>query len=76
MEPQALSLGRDVSTRCECVVKELEVRFLEERFGRSDGVRRIGDDHIIGGFVGCEKLESVTNMNFHPWRSEETRHVW
>jgi hypothetical protein len=76
MEPQALSLGRDVSTRCECIVKELKVRLLEERLGRSDGVRRIGDDDIVGGFVLCEKLESVANINGHPWRSEEARHVW
>ena len=47
MQPKAFRLGRYVTSRIKGVVKELEVRFLEEGSGRADRIRGIGDDNIV-----------------------------
>lgn len=63
VEPQALSLGRDLASRGQCIVKKLEVRLLEERLGRSNRIRRVGNDNIVGGGVISEELETITDVN-------------
>lgn len=63
MKPEALGLCGDVATRSKCVVEELEVGLLEEGCGRSDRVRGVSDNDIVGGSVLGEELEAVTDKN-------------
>lgn len=76
MDPEALALGGDVSPWGEGVVQELEIRFLEEGLGGSDGVGGVGDDDVVGGFVICEEFEAVANVDGYFWGGEEGGHVW
>ena len=64
-----------MSTRGQSVVEKLEVGLLEEALGRSDWILRVGDDNIVGGFVVCEELESVTDVDSDPRVAEDVGHV-
>ena len=76
MQPKALALRGDVSSRGKRIVQKLEVWFLKERFSWADGVGRIGDDNVVCGFVVRQELEAVADEDGHFWGSEEGRHVW
>lgn len=75
MEPEALSLGRDASSGSKCVVQKLEVWLLEERFGWSNWVRRIGDDHIIGCSIIRQELEAISDVDANTGRVKQLGHV-
>ena len=49
--------------RSQSVVQKLEVGLLEEGLGRSNGIRRVGNDNIVGGGVISEELEAITDVN-------------
>lgn len=63
VKPDALCLGSDDTLFGKSLVKELEVRLLEERLGRTFWIRRVGDDTVKGILVLGKKLETVTNVN-------------
>lgn len=65
-----------MATWSECVVQELEVGFLEERFGGSYGVGRVGYDDVVGPFVVGEEFEAVAYEYGDFWGGEEGGHVW
>lgn len=75
VEPKALALGRNVSSRRESIVEELEVGLLEERLCRADGVRGVSDNHIVGGLIIGEELEAIPNEDSHTRVAEKARHV-
>lgn len=75
VEPEALGLGGDVSAGGERGVEELEVGLLEERLGGTDGVRRVGDDDVVGGGVLGEELEAVADVDGDAGVVEEGGHV-
>lgn len=44
-------------------MEKLEVRFLEEGLGGTDGVGGVGDDDVVGGFVFLKEFEAISNVN-------------
>ena len=75
MEPQALSLGGQVSALLQGILEELEVRGLEESLGGSNGVRRVGDDNVVLVFVVGEELESISDVDGDSWILVAFRHM-
>lgn len=75
MQPEALSLSGDVSSRGQGIMKKLEVRLLEERLGGADGIRGVGDDNIVGSFVLGKELETISDEDSDLGRSKEGGHV-
>lgn len=75
MDPLAFSLRGDGPSRCEGVVEELEVRFLEKRLGGANGVGRVGDDDVVCRFVLLQELEPISDVNRDARIGEEGGHV-
>jgi hypothetical protein len=63
MQPEALSLGGEVSSLLEGLLHEGEVGSLEEGSGGSDGVRRVGDDDVEGVLDGGKVLKTVGDVD-------------
>ena len=64
-----------MSTGLQGLVEEGEVRSLEQGLGRSDWVRRVGDDAVVGVLVFREELESVSDEDGNSWVLVAGRHV-
>jgi hypothetical protein len=64
-----------VTSRSEGVVKELEVRFLEEGSSGTDGIRGVGDDDIVRRGVLRQELEAIPDMYNDLWVREQSGHV-
>jgi len=47
VEPQAFSLSGQITSLLQSILQQLEVGSLEQSSGRSDRVRRVGDDDIV-----------------------------
>lgn len=75
VEPEALSLSAEVSTLLESLLHEGEVRSLEQACGRSDGIRRVGDDDIEGVLDGGKVLETVSDVDGDLGVSEDRSHT-
>lgn len=75
VDPLTFSLCGDGPSRCEGVVEELEVGFLEERLGGADGVGRVGDDDVVRRFVLLQELEPISDVDRDARIGEEGGHV-
>lgn len=75
VQPEALALSGDVAARGEGVAEELKVRLLEERSGGANGVRGVGDNHVVGGGVIGEELEAVADKDGNAGIGKEGGHV-
>ena len=75
MQPEAFGLSGYVTSGIKGVVKEPEVRFLEEGSSGTDGIRRVGDDDIIRRGVFRQELEAIPNMHKDFWVREQFRHM-
>jgi hypothetical protein len=75
VQPDALSLGRNVTVFLESFLQKLEIRLLEEGFGGTDWVGRVGDDNIKLVLSVLKELEAVANVNSHSRIVEAGRHV-
>jgi hypothetical protein len=69
------ALGTDVTTRGEGIVKKLEIGFLEKGLGRTDRIRRVSNDDIVGALVIGKKFKTVANVNGDSGVREKTGHV-
>ena len=61
-ETQRTTLSGDDASVAQGAVQELEVRFLEQRFGRPFGVRGVGDDDVKFVLLVREELEAVADV--------------
>ena len=59
-----------MTSRVKGVVKELEVRFLEEGSSGTDGIRGVGDDDIVRRGVFRQELEAIPDMHKDFWVRE------
>jgi hypothetical protein len=75
VDPKSLALGRNVSSRSESIVEKLEVGLLEERLGRADGVRGVGGNDVVSGFVVGKEFEAVADEDSYTRVVEEVGHV-
>lgn len=62
VEPQALSLSRQVTALLQGVLEELEVWWLEKGLSGTDWVGRVSDDDIVLVLVVGEELESISDV--------------
>jgi hypothetical protein len=51
VHPNRFRLSRDISPLLQGLVEQGEVWGLEECFGRTNGIRRVGDDNVVFSFV-------------------------
>lgn len=63
MKPDTFSLSRDVSSLLQTLLQQGKVRCLEECLGRTNGVRRIGNDDVVFVFVLGKELEAIANVD-------------
>jgi hypothetical protein len=66
--------GND-TTFSQCCEQQLKVWLLEERFGWTFGVRRVGDDHVEVFLVFLEELEAIAHVDSNIGSLEADSHL-
>jgi hypothetical protein len=59
------TLGSNNALLGQGTMEQLEVWLLEQSFGRSIRIRRVGDNDIEAVLVILEELESISNVNLN-----------
>lgn len=75
VDPQALALGADVSSRSKSIAEELEVGLLEQGLGGANGIRGIRNDAVKLGGVPLQVSKPITDVHRHALVGQETGHV-